>query len=242
MKLDCILAATNELPLYIEFIPFFINTWKKLYPKIDTKIILIAEKIPEEYEQYIEHIILFKPIKNIPTAFVSQYIRILYPAILNYQNGVMITDIDMVPMNRHFFTKTIESFDNNKFIVLRNYFKTINQIAICYNVAIPKVWRDIFGITNIDDINNRLLNNYKEYKGWMHDQLDLYLYVNKWSKKETDVVILEDEDTGFARLNRRCFKLNSDVIQQIKDGYYVDYHCNRPYSEHKINNKIFDIL
>ena len=41
-----------------------------------------------------------KPIENISTSFISQYIRILYPAILNYKSGILITDIDMLPMNR----------------------------------------------------------------------------------------------------------------------------------------------
>ena len=39
MKLDCILTAVNENPLYIEFIPIFVKTWNKLYPDIDVKII-----------------------------------------------------------------------------------------------------------------------------------------------------------------------------------------------------------
>ena len=51
MKLDCILTAVNDNPLYIEFIPIFVKTWNKLYPGIDVKIILVAKAITKEYMQ-----------------------------------------------------------------------------------------------------------------------------------------------------------------------------------------------
>jgi len=44
MKLDCVLTAVNENPLYLEFIPIFIKTWNKLYPGIDVKILLHLPK------------------------------------------------------------------------------------------------------------------------------------------------------------------------------------------------------
>ena len=44
MKLDCVLTAVNENPLYLEFIPIFIKTWNKLYPGIDVKILLHRPK------------------------------------------------------------------------------------------------------------------------------------------------------------------------------------------------------
>ena len=50
MKLDCILTACNENPLYMEFIPYFIKVWKKLYPNVDVKIIFISNKIPNNLE------------------------------------------------------------------------------------------------------------------------------------------------------------------------------------------------
>lgn len=69
MKLDCILTAVNENPLYLDFVPIFIKTRKKLYPSIDIKIILISNKIPDNIKIYSNNIILFEPIKNISTAF-----------------------------------------------------------------------------------------------------------------------------------------------------------------------------
>ena len=62
---------------------------------------------------------MFPSVENVSTAFVSQYIRIMYPCILNSTGGVMITDMDMLPLNSQYYTKPIESFDNDKFIYYR---------------------------------------------------------------------------------------------------------------------------
>ena len=128
MKLDCVLTAVNENKLYIQFVPYFIKVWNKIYPDIDIKVILIANSIPEILNEYINNIILFEPIENVSTSFISQYIRLLYPAILNYKNGIMITDIDIVPMNNIYYTENISNYDNNKFIYLRNFVYLIESM------------------------------------------------------------------------------------------------------------------
>jgi hypothetical protein len=107
MILDCVLTSVNTNPLYIDFIPIFVKTWNRLYPNVDVKIILIADEIPEQFLEYKNNIILFKPIDNVLTSFTSQFIRVLYPCILNYKNGILITDMDMLPMNRTYYTKNI---------------------------------------------------------------------------------------------------------------------------------------
>ena len=57
MILDCVLTSVNTNPLYIDFIPIFVKTWNKLYPKVDVKIILIADEIPEQFLEYKNNII-----------------------------------------------------------------------------------------------------------------------------------------------------------------------------------------
>ena len=88
MKLDCVITACNMNLIYYEFIPFFIKAWDKLYPNIDVKVILISDNIPEDLKPYLDNIILFEPVHGVSTSFTSQYIRILYPCILNYKNGI----------------------------------------------------------------------------------------------------------------------------------------------------------
>jgi len=258
MKLDCVLTAVNEKKEYLDLAPIFIETWNKLYPNVDIKIILIAKKIPEELIQYKDKIILFEPIKNVSTCFTSQFIRNLYPCILNYDNGVMITDIDNLPMNKTFFTKNIENIPDNKWINLRDYVYCNREICMMWQVATPKVWKDVFNIKNEEDIKQTLIseNNSINYidghnkSGWNTDQLFLYKKVMQWNKKTNDYVFLKDKETGY---NRLCsfgtlnsqYKISKLIKINIKKGKYSDYHCLKPMSYNKckkINWIIYNLL
>ena len=253
MKLDCVLTATNENEMYIDFIPIFINTWKKLYPNVDIKIILIAESIPEKFVSYSNYIILFKPLENVLTSFTAQFIRLLYPCILNYTNGVIITDIDMLPMNNSYYTENIKVYDNDKFIYYRdNICFEDHQIAMCYNVATPKVWSDIFKINSLTDIittikivysNNNILEGHGNV-GWFIDQLALYDRVKKWNEKTNNFIQLKESSTGFNRLDKNNFDINNyNVRTNIVNGKYTDYHCYRPMSKYsQMNYEIYNLL
>jgi len=253
MKLDCVLTAVNENNLYIDFIPFFIKIWNKLYPEVDIKIILIANEIPDDFTEYKSNIILFKPIENVSTSFISQYVRLLYPAILKYKNGVMITDIDMVPMNKVYYIENISSITNDKFIYFReNVCLNARQIAMCYNIALPEIWSDIFNIDSIEDIKERLKRVYNTINyieghgkfGWSKDQVDLYKHVMEWNIKTGNFICLKEKDTKFHRLDRDTFDINNQTIRDnISNGKYTDYHCFRPMNKYEnINNKIYELL
>ena len=159
MKLDCILTSCNLNTNYLDFVPLFVKAWSKLYPHVNIKIILISNKIPENIKKYEKHIILFNEIPEIYSSFISQYIRLLYPALLPYDNGILITDIDMIPMNNTYFKKYIKMKDN-KFITFRNR-RLDKNLVICYNCALNKIWKEIFNINNINDIINHLKKDIK---------------------------------------------------------------------------------
>lgn len=256
MKLDCILTSCNINPMYIDFIPIFVKAWTTLYPNVDIKIILIHDAIPEEYIEYKQYIILCKPIPNVSTTFMSQYIRLLYPALLDYKNGVMITDMDMIPMSSNYYTENIKQFDNNCFVYLRSLLLDgsaqsyepagthDNQICMCYNVALPKIWSDIFEIHSITDIYNRLKEVYSDVQHidkqqlWNCDQRHLYYYVMKWNKQTKGFKYLHDNNTGYRRLDRNTFMLSQQLKQAIQLGIFSDYHCYRPYKTFKEINDI----
>lgn len=252
MKLDCVLSACNLNENYINFIPLFIKAWSKLYPHVNIKIILISNKIPENLLKYEKHIILFEEIEGMYSSFISQYIRLLYPSLLPYDNGILITDIDMIPMNNTYYTETIKKIKDNKFITYRNRRLDKKNLVICYNCALNKTWSEIFKIKNKKDIINHLKETYKKIhykdgrlkKGWYSDQLSLYKYVMKWNEKTNNHILLKDENTKWNRLCRKTnFTLSNDIVSNIKNKIYTDYHAYCPYNEHKkINDTIVKIL
>ena len=185
MRLDCVLTAVNENQLYLDFIPFFIDCWKALYPGVQTRVILIANEIPDRFHKYAENIILFPPIKDVSTAFTSQYIRILYPALLSeFTGGIMITDIDDMPMNRIFFTENMEAIPDDRWINMRDW-RTHDQICCCWQIATQKTWMEVFKIADTSEIIARIKGvssqvNYADTHGgdgWFTDQQDLFKYV-----------------------------------------------------------------
>ena len=240
MKLDCVLTASNENKLYLDFIPIFIKTWNKLYPDVDVKIVLIAKNIPDNLLSYKNNIIVFEPIDNISTAFTSQIIRNLYPCILNYKNGVMITDIDDLPMNTTYFTKNIENISDNKWINLRDWRKS-NQIAMCWQVAKIDTWKQVFHIEKLQDIIDTIvsINN----PVWHTDQLFLYEKVMKWNEKTNNYIFLKDRETKFNRLDRNGNGMGVNMKKFIAEGVFSDYHALRPMSKHsKTNWEIYNLL
>jgi hypothetical protein len=247
MKLDCVLTAVNNNPIYIDFIPLFIKTWNKLYPSVDIKIILIHSEIPENIKKYEKNIILFKPLPNVSTSFTSQYIRLLYPALLNYENGIMLTDIDILPMNRTYFTENIKHISNDKFISMRSGLLTEKQISICYCVSNNKTWGNIFQIKTLEDIKTRLIKineHYHKNINWFLDQIHLYHNVMYWNSITKKCIVLKDKYTRYNRLDRdQNFELNATISNNIKIGKYSDYHCCRPYLKFKeLNDKIYELL
>jgi len=254
MRIDCVLTACDLNPLYSDFIPIFIKAWTKLYPRLDIKIILIHPEIPERFRLYARYIICVSPMQGIPTEFVSQYIRLLYPAILSCKGGVLITDIDMMPMNATYYTRSVEHIDQRVFVSYRNPIvegvplSNHKQIPICYCVATPQTWGDIFGVACLDDVVNKLREAYGLHLGWCTDQICLYHKVTAWRARTQRFICLTDRQTRHRRLDRtlpplRDGRLTRRMLWLTKKGYYSDYHMCRPYTKFKrINDTIFHFL
>jgi len=256
MKISHVVTATDLNPLYSDFIPIYIKVWKELFNnEIKVLIILIADEIPDIYQIYKENIILFKPIKNMHTPFQAQFIRLLYPCLIDSSNSIILSDMDMIPMNRTYYEDSIKDQANDKFVCYRGeHFDYNNQIAMCYNVATPKIWKEIFNIHSIDDIYKRLIIEYSSVnydnrhggRGWFTDQERLTRLVIEWNKKTGNFIKLYDKNTNFYRLCRsdnNILELNQTTIDNIKNKKYVDYHMLRPFNSYReINNRIIDYL
>lgn len=252
MYISDVLVATDLKPIYYKFIPLFVKAWEKMIPHVNINIILISNNIPSELKEYKSYIKLFPPISNINTAFISQVIRLFYPCIINAKSGIIITDIDMIPMRSGYYINNIKKYSDDKFISYIGQDNNDKQIIICYNVATQKIWKDIFNIKTINDIKQNLINEYKKINysgkpgtnGWFTDQRLLYNKLTIWNKKTNNFVILNIKDINHRRLNRtNKIILNDKMIHNIRTGYYSDYHALRPYDKYKkINDKIVDYL
>lgn len=233
-KFDCVLTAVNNNPDYLLYIPNFIKTWSYLFPEVDIKIIFINDEITPELKPFEKYITLFKPIPNIDTAYTAQNIRIYYPAILN-KKGVLITDIDIYPLNRNYYEKpTNNNLLKNTFISYRpKGCVGKDQIALCYNMASSHIWSIISGVKGINDIEKKLRENYPHNygtymppplgwlkHGWFKDQEELFNMVNKSS---INVKYVGDGDfKRIDKLNQTLQKINP-LTKKIELQVYSDF-------------------
>lgn len=189
------------------------------------------------------------PIAGIHTAFHAQCIRLLYPREVVRAEGVLITDMDMFPMNRSYYVDSIRSISDSTFVVYRDVCLP-SEISMCYNIALPETWRYVFGTRATPELLQEWYTD-SGYdgthggKGWSTDQQILVKAFNSWNGPK---VVLNDSITKFARLDRaitaEIMEKNRHRIRSlILQGYFADYHCMRPYSEFReLNDWIVSCL
>jgi len=241
MKIGTVLTASDLNPLYCDFIPIFIKAWNILFPEVDVIIVLVADKIPDFLIDYSKNIKLFNPIPNIHTAFQAQCVRLLYPQYIKRNEGVLITDMDMIPMNRYYYERCISSISDQTFIAYRDILLP-HEIPMCYNIAIPETWRKMFEGETLEKWYQRKVYDGKHGgSGWNIDQLVL---IEKFNQYTGTKVILNDNITKYKKLDRTGYNFNDRFLaDKIKSGEYSDYHCLRPYSQFKeVNDFIIQNL
>lgn len=257
MKFSYVLTAVNMEPLYIDFIPMFIKHWKHLFPEVCIAIILVANEIPEKFKIYEEHIKLFQPITGIPTSFQAMCIRNLYPAIIDTKDAVIITDMDMMPMNRSYYIEPIKDITKDKFVTYRDVLINIQEYPMCYNVATPDIWKKVFHVNCLEDVINglRLWYNHSNYaktnpslKGICNfDQKILYKKLQDFHRTTNNLVVLNDSICKYNRYDRihKLFNKDGSLIHhnEVINLKYHDYHCLRPYVKYKqYNDAITKVL
>jgi hypothetical protein len=231
MFLSTVLASVNENDKYYMFIPKQIAFWKRFGIKFVA--IFVGEKIPDILESYKDNIILYDRNLNVNTAYIAQNIRIYYSGLLDLPDDemVMITDMDMLPVNDVYYKSGLEHVSKDDFVYYR--YVEGNQIFMCYNAAHPSCWSKVFGIKTIEDIDEKIQNNYKpDYNGvpgchgWCSDQEIMYKHLIHYE--------------NLCILNRDIRRLEYNVYQNHLENnkvdftsQYDDFHAHRDYYRHE---------
>ena len=244
MKITKCLVASDLNNTYLDFYPLVRNYWKNIVG-IDTVLILIADEIPYKLNEFRNEIILFKPVDDIHTAFQAQCIRILYPCLFKNEN-IIISDMDLIPLNQKYYVENVKDFDDDKFIVYRDVISEYKQYPICFCLANSKIWRDIFNIKCETDISDKLklwYNMYDVYQissvysmSWACDQLQLFECVNRWNVKTNNLIKLKDDETYFKRLDRSSeLDIQNNLEKNktsIENEFFSDFHLPRPLNQY----------
>jgi hypothetical protein len=231
VKLRVVTAVNTNKP-YVDLIPLFVYQWKKVYPDVSITILYIGDSLPTELIPYSDYIECFPPPKEIHTTYMAQTIRILYPALCEEDEMVLLTDMDMLPGDSDYFRRCIPQLTDSFLSLRPNIGVPSDQITICYVAASGKTWRSVTNIHSREDVYAVLSAHSRAHydgrhggSGWYTDQQLLRMYVTRWKEAGGTVIFLQDTDTGFSRLDYYHHNYNiSDFICKLTHKGWSDCH------------------
>lgn len=225
MTIDYAIVSTDQNQMYKDFWPIVKNLWINL---IGIKPILVEISNCNEIIDQGDCIIhKFKEIDGINTGFQSQIARMYVTKF--YQDKVCITsDIDMLPLSKHYFTNNIDEYNNEQLIIFSSdAYDNTNRYPICYNAAKGKLFNDImkFEDTFEEYCKKLLLFNW----GWDTDELYFGKMVNEYKDQNKIIKLKRGWNNGVAinRIDRSNWFY--DIIN-LTNKIYIDSHSLRPYS------------
>ena len=239
MRLSCALVACNENPKYRDFWPIVKRAWWEIVG-IPCVMVYVADTVPEDLCND-PAVIHFKPIPEWPTATQAQVIRLLYPALLKGDGAIVVSDMDIIPLQRDFFEKGFAQFTEKQFVSLRGIDEGEQQIYMCYVGATAQTWQDMYGIQSVADISSLMRKWALDFPadgshgglGWCTDQRRLYDRVKEWQRLQPERVGLIPWTPTIPRLDRgnpeEWYHWNGLLEYKLKMKYYVDFHMP-PYS------------
>lgn len=242
MKLDCALVACNENTHYLDFWPIVKKAWWDVVG-IPCILVYVGETLPEHLKDdpAVRH---FKPIDTWPTATQAQIIRLFYPALLKCEGAVVLSDMDIVPLQKDWFVEGFAKAEADQFVSLRGMDEEINQVYMCYVGATPKIFSTFFSVKTEEDIRNHLIQISSHMfadgqhggQGWCLDQLILY------SRLKHMITVCPDALSGYPwtptipRLDRSrpndWLDVKEELYTKISSKQYVDFHMP-PYVQYQ---------
>ena len=245
------LTAVNLNQRYLDCVPLFIEYWTSFESSDKAiqyipKVLVLAGELPQELTPYAEWCELLELDNRISSTFGSQAVRIFQPA-LEESEFVITTDVDMLPLDdRVFMAGVRELVNGSDFVICRDVLAD-GQYPICYNIASPKTWAMVTGVSSPTDLGKKLLTLFEgvvlddSYQGehggvgWFADQEAIYSMVGEFEGQGGVVTKLKDNQTGHRRLDRffMPFPINWLFVGAVSRGIFTDYHVHHPVKKHQ---------
>jgi hypothetical protein len=221
------ILSTDDNPMYLGFWPLVARAWTRIVG-IKPTLALVADD-DVEVDETLGDVIRFKPIPGVSTSLQAQAIRLLLPTY--YRDDVcLISDIDMLPLNREYYLDSIRHVASDNLVVYRDaaYGPTVKRYPMCYVAATGATFREVFDSIDEIGISEKLREWDQLHYGWYTDEYLLYRYASAWESNTNRCVKL-----GHAvdrRIDRSQWYYDEKLV---RDGYYIDAHMIRPYHRYK---------
>lgn len=232
-NIDFVVISSDDNPLYKDFYDIVAKQWYMLGYKTYYVNITNENSLVENEFGVIHKI---KSLESFPTGFQSQVVRLFVCNLVNNKN-LLMSDIDMLPLNKEYFNDVAKEFVSEKIILYSGQpYGNVPYYPMCYVLGNSDFLKKKLDIENMNfyEYCTSLLKLYGIK--WNTDEHFLY---DKLHKHTENLIIKRNRD--FTKRIDRGF-WNYD-LQKLKENYYIDSHLLRPYKEyeHQINQLLKQI-
>jgi hypothetical protein len=226
-KIDYVVISSDDNPLYKDFYPIVANQWKRF--GFRTYYINITDKNEVSEDEYgIVHKI--KALDFVSTGFQSQVVRLFACNLIS--GNLLMSDVDMLPLNEEYFNQYLEELQEKKIIVYSGQpYNDTPYYPMCYVLGHSSAFVEILNLKKVTFHNycTNLLEKYGE--NWNTDEHFMY------EKFQAQIKLINVKKRDYlSRIDRSNWKFKP---KKITKGYYVDSHMLRPYLKYK---KEIDLL
>lgn len=253
-RLGRVLIACDLNHDYLDFWPAARRAWLEVVG-VEPLLVLVAarEDIPPELASD-ELVVPFEPLDELHTAFQAQCIRLLYPALLETPEAVLISDIDLYPLRPSYFRGPLEQLDRRFFVSYRDERLWRGEVDMNFNAALPATWSELFHVDDLDDVRRRLrewsdglvYDGRRGWDGWYTDQRVLHRSLTAWVDASTRWWVLDDEYCRHNQLERLELAREDGLLPHrraaLRRQEYSEFICLVPYRAHRdVNDLVLEL-
>lgn len=224
LVIDRVILASNENPMYLNFWPLVSQAWNKRIGVRPTLFLIDEHNLPVDTTY--GDVIRIKPIPGVSTASHAQIIRLLAP--IYFENEIsLISDIDMLPLDKEYFVNSVKNIPDTMFVIYRDlaYGKNASRFPMCYNAGKGYLFKEIFNIKSVEEIPAIIKRWMAKGLGWDTDELMLYAHTRQWPRFKTHCILLGHTVVDDQRIDRARWGYDK---AKLKSNYYIDAHMVRP--------------
>lgn len=231
MKIDYVIISSDDNKLYYDFYPIVSKQWNNL--GFEVFFIHITDRETDIEETEFGLIKKIKAVDGINSGFQAQNARIYSSVLLNNKN-MLISDIDMLPLNRDYFIDKADKIEDDKILIYSGQpYGNVPYYPMCYILGNSKLIKNELDI-ECDYI--KYIDLMKKYSKMDWNTDEKYFY-DKMINSPNKVVFNRKFGLDSKRIDRGYWKYDIDLL---KSNYYIDSHLLRPYEKYK--NEINKIL
>ena len=221
MKIDYVIISSDDNPMYKDFYPIVAKRWLDLGIKTYYLNISDTDEIIENEYGIIHKI---KALDFVSTGFQSQVVRLFSSKFVS--GNMLISDIDMLPLNSDYYNKYNEELTNDNVIIYSGQpYGDVPYYPMCYVLSNSSNFIKYLEIDNMnfEEYCKMLQKTYGE--AWNTDEHFMYDKFQNYKDK----LIIKQRDFS-RRVDRGNWIYDEELL---KNGYYIDSHMLRPYGKYK---------